>query len=148
MVRIRSGWRSVLQLAMGRGRLRASQDREEIYRLLCSTATAGEAHQRGLRLLAENLSPAQRAQYEKRGYFIVTGGESGRRYRIRYGSQLNVEELNRRGRPTRLLCFLPKGDLVEGDVMLAQKLALELFESEVLKAAREYPPDFFPYLRG
>jgi hypothetical protein len=34
---------------------------------------------------------------------------------------------------------LPKGNLVRGDVLLAQKLALELFESEVHVVANKYP---------
>jgi hypothetical protein len=29
----------------------------------------------------------------------------------------------------RWLCFMPEGELAVGDIMLAQKLALELFES-------------------
>jgi len=41
-----------------------------------------------------------------------------------------------------VLCFMPEGDLVVGDMMLAQKLALELFESEALKVANEMPPHF------
>jgi hypothetical protein len=32
-------------------------------------------------------------------------------------------------------CFLPEGDLVAGDCMLAQKIALENRESAVLKVA-------------
>jgi hypothetical protein len=30
----------------------------------------------------------------------------------------------------RLLCFMPRGELPVGDIMLAQKMAPELFESE------------------
>jgi hypothetical protein len=117
-------------------------DRPAIRELLGSSATTNEAHDRGLRLLKENLSPAQSAQYEKRGYFIVVGGQTANRYRIRNGCQLNVEQLSKKGRVKHVLCFMPKGNLVEGDVMLAQKLALELFESEALKVAQVYPPNF------
>ncbi len=42
-----------------------------------------EAQARGMRLLSENLTPAQRDQYERHGYFDVAGGETGRRYRIK-----------------------------------------------------------------
>ncbi len=103
---------------------------------------AREAHERGLRLLKQNLSPAQRSQWEEHGYFEVVGGETGRRYRIRTGSQMNIEQLNKKGRAVRLLCFVPAGELVMGDVMLAQKLALELFEKDALKVANEFPVDF------
>ncbi len=51
--------------------------------------------------------------------------------------------MDEKGRPVRLLCFMPKGGLVVGDMMLAQKLALELFESDTLKVAKEFSPD--PY---
>ena len=56
------------------------------------------------------------------------------------GYQMNVEELDSRGRRRRLLCFLPEGRVPVGDIMLAQKIALELFESEALKVAHHVPP--------
>jgi hypothetical protein len=34
-----------------------------------------------------------------------------------------------------MLCFEPQGQLPVGDVMLAQKVALELFESKALRVA-------------
>jgi hypothetical protein len=95
---------------------------------------------RGMKLLSENLSRAQRDQYEREGYFDVIGGETGRRYRIRKGFQANVEQLDGKNGPVGLLCFMPKDDLVLGDVMLAQKLALELFERDALKAANKFSP--------
>jgi hypothetical protein len=104
-------------------------------------AAASKAHARGIRLLKENLSPAQRDQHEKCGYFDVVGGETGTTYRIRTGSEMNVQKLDTRGRPVCLLCFVPRGELVVGDVMLAQKLALELFETEALDIANKFPSD-------
>jgi hypothetical protein len=97
-----------------------------------------EAHARGLRLLWENLTLAQREQYAVCGYFDVIGGQTGRRYRISRGTQMNVERLDRRGRAVHGLCFAPAGGLVAGDVMLGQKLALELFEADVLKVANKF----------
>jgi hypothetical protein len=104
-------------------------------------AASCEAHARGIRLLSENLNPVQRAQYRRFGYFDVAGGETGRRYRIRNGLQLNVDELDNKGRAVRRLCFMPEGDLVAGDLMLAQKLALELFELDTLEVANTFSPD-------
>jgi hypothetical protein len=108
------------------------------------TAVAREAHACGLLLLQENLSPAQRDQFDRCGSFEVVGGETGKRYRIRYGHEMNVELLDRKGRFTCSLCFMPEGKLAVGDVMLAQKLALELFESQTLEIAntfaRGHPP--------
>jgi len=76
------------------------------------------------------------------GHFDVLGGDTGKRYRIKYGFQLNVELLDNRGRTKAVLCFVPEGSLVAGDVMLAQKLALELFESDTLKIANKFSVDY------
>ena len=90
-----------------------------------------------LQLLSEILSHDQRAQYSAHGYFEVIGGQSGKRYRIKTGSQMNVVELDASGRRVRGLCFLPRGGVPIGDVMAAQKLALELMEAEALDIARQ-----------
>ncbi len=56
---------------------------------------------------------------------------------------MNVEELDRNGRRVCLLCFVPKGELALGDIMLAQKLALELFEPQALAVANIIPTEYF-----
>ena len=71
------------------------------------------------------LSPEQRSQFEKYKSFDVIGSASGKRYRICYGTSTNVYEVNDRGRIVIGRCFRPVGSLVAGDVMLAQKIALE-----------------------
>ena len=98
-----------------------------------------EAEERGEWLLLATLSLAQREQYRLNRYFDVIGGETGKRYRIRHGHQMNVEELDRKGRRVALLCFLPKGPMPLGDILLAQKLALELFEGDALRVAYQSP---------
>jgi hypothetical protein len=118
------------------GRLRAWWNRQRFIRgHHLEQAVEREAHDRGLRLLINSLSPAQRAQYDAFGYFEVIGGETGKRYRITKAYQMNVLEMGKNGKRTQSLCFVPKGGLVLGDVMLAQKLALELFESHALAVA-------------
>ena len=92
-----------------------------------------------MQLLRENLSAAQREQYESCNYFDVVGGATGRRYRIRKGHQMNVEQLGKTGRREHVLCFMPEGCRWVGDVMLAQKIALELFETEALECAHKSP---------
>jgi hypothetical protein len=94
-----------------------------------------EADARGVHLLTRHMSPAQREQYLRHGYFEVIGGDTGWRYRIREGYAMNVEQLDEKGRRIQLLCFAPRGGLPVGDVMLAQKIALELFESATLRVA-------------
>ncbi len=86
---------------------------------------------RSLRLLREWLSQAQRELFARKGSFEVVGSDSGRRYRIHAGISVNVCEIDERGRPQEGLCFLPIGALPIGDVMLAQKIALETCEGEV-----------------
>jgi hypothetical protein len=98
-----------------------------------------DAEDRGLQLLMRNLSPVQREQYENGGYFEVTGGVTGKRYRIRRGYQMNVEELDQKGRRVHLLCFVPEGRVPVADVMLAQKIALELFEPDAIRVAHRSP---------
>jgi hypothetical protein len=98
--------------------------------------------ERGMRLLAANLTDSQRRQHEQYRYFEVIGGSTGRRYRIRHGEAMNVDVLDECGRRVHKLCFFPRGRLVTGDVMLAQKLALEAFEIEALAIAHKLPPHY------
>ncbi len=100
---------------------------------------AARAHSRGMRLLKETMSPAQRADYARYKSFDVVGGMTGRRYRILNSPGINVYVLDRNGMAEHVLCFLPQDTLVLGDILLAQKLALELFEADALKAARIVP---------
>jgi hypothetical protein len=48
---------------------------------------------------------------------------------------MNVCELDSIGRPLVGRCFVPKDNLVAGDVMLAQKIALETNERGALSVA-------------
>ncbi len=95
---------------------------------------------RGRRLLRRWLSEAQLAQFEAFKSFDVVGCHTAKRYRVYYGTAANVEELDKAGRPIMRYCFVPKGDLVPGDVMLAQKIALETDEQAALEVANRFPP--------
>jgi hypothetical protein len=99
-----------------------------------------DSEARGLRLLREWLSPEQLAQYDTHRYFDVIGCHSGKRYRIRHGTATNVHELDDAGDPTTGWCFVPRDYLVAGDVMLAQKIALETNERGALAVARNFAP--------
>jgi hypothetical protein len=105
---------------------------------LYNPAPANEQEARGRKLLLEWLSEAQRKQYEERNCFEVTGCHSGKRYRIRHGMGTNVYELDDEGRPLTGWCFVPEGYLVAGDVVLAQKIALETDELGALRAANNF----------
>ncbi len=60
--------------------------------------------------------------------------------RIDRASMMNVAEFDAEDHRVWTWCFCPEGNLVRGDNMLAQKLALELFETEALAKANRHPP--------
>ena len=93
---------------------------------------------RGITLLREWLSPMQRAQFDASKSFDVVGCDSGRRYRILYGRVTNVHEIDDAGQPVMGWCFAPSEHLVAGDVMLAQKIALETNERATLAVANRF----------
>ncbi|MCK1401439.1 hypothetical protein IVB45_14120 [Bradyrhizobium sp. 4] len=95
---------------------------------------------RSRRLLRDWLSPEQRAQFDADNYFEVTGSHTGRRYRVQYGTLSNVVELDVTGKPAIGWCFVPDRALAAGDVMLAQKIALETDEAAVLALAHRFSP--------
>jgi hypothetical protein len=95
---------------------------------------------RSLRMLRDWLSQAQREQFASKGYFNVVGGCTGNQYRIYTGTSVNVCEIDENGCLREGLCFTPIGDLPTGDVMLAQKIALETCEDEVRALARWFTP--------
>jgi hypothetical protein len=101
---------------------------------------------RGITLLREWLSTQQRRQLDSYDYFEVVGCDSGKSYRIQHGVCQNVLELNADGRPRMGWCFIPEGNLVPGDVMLAQKIALETDEWGALAIAKQFlAPPLLPH---
>ncbi|HET7886771.1 MAG TPA: hypothetical protein VFL62_11135 [Bradyrhizobium sp.] len=106
-----------------------------VYGLFRSARNANTPEIRGLRLLRSWLSPSQLAQFDAFGYFDVVGGESGKKYRIKFGICANILELTEEDIPKVGWCVVPDGCLVAGDVMLAQKIALETCECAALARA-------------
>lgn len=94
-----------------------------------------ERDRRALRLLKEWLTPEQLTCYERFRYFEVIGSDTGTRFRIHHGTQTNIEELGSGDRLVCKWCFGPDGNLAPGDVMLAQKIALETNERGALAVA-------------
>jgi hypothetical protein len=111
--------------------------------LLVSTATVrfglpgegAQAERRAIVFLKEWLSPRQLVQYRTAEYFDVTGSHTGKCYRILHGRQTNICELDKQGRPAVTWCFGPEGNLPTGDILLAQKIALETNEQAALQVA-------------
>jgi hypothetical protein len=82
------------------------------------------ARDRGWQLLRDNLTAPQREQLDRHGWFVVQGSEGGH-YVLTQLETFSVFDLRD---PRAALCFMPRGFLVAGDVMLAQKIALETDE--------------------
>jgi hypothetical protein len=118
-------------LAEGARKVQALRERYE--------ALEDSREARGIILLREWLSAEQRAQFDATKSFEVIGCDSGKRYRILYGTASNIQELDDAGQPVRAWCFIPSGHLVAGDVMLARGIALETDEEAALKIANEFP---------
>ena len=79
--------------------------------------------------------------YMEAGY--TQAERRGKRYRIRYGTAMNVCEIDSRGKTTRGWCFVPCETFVAGDVMLAQKIALETDEWRALAVAIKFKPTWY-----
>jgi hypothetical protein len=112
-----------------------------IRRLYRIARNSNSPEARGRRLLRRWLSQRQLAQFDAFNFFDVIGCQTARRYRIYYATAANVEELTEADRPIMRYCFVPKGNLVPGDVMLAQKIALETDELAALEVANRFPPN-------
>ena len=101
-----------------------------------------EKEARGRKLLKDWLSPEQLKCYEKNRFFDVVGSDTATVYRIHHGTQTNIEELDSIGKPILRWCFVPLGNLVAGDVMLAQKIALETNERGARAVANRSPGSY------
>ena len=97
------------------------------------------AERKSLALLCQWLSAEQLAQFEASRSFEVRGCDTGKHYRIHYGIVSNIVELDKQGGHIRRWCFQPNGVSAIGDVMLAQKIALETYEKKALKIANSSP---------
>jgi hypothetical protein len=123
--------------------LRSLADGQLRIRAICGRLIASDredSEARGLKLLREWLSPEQLAQFNADGHFDVVGCHTGKKYRIHYGSSTNIDELDDGGRPQVCYCFVTDLSLVPGDVMLAQKIALETDERATLAVANRFAP--------
>jgi hypothetical protein len=93
------------------------------------------AKRKSIALLRSWLTPEQLDEWDRRKQFEVIGGDTGARYRITHGSVMNVHQLDHTGRPFARWCFRPEGKLAIGDVLRAQKIALESMERRALALA-------------
>jgi hypothetical protein len=97
-----------------------------------------QAEEKSLALLRSWLTPDQLKQWTRGREFEVTGCDTGNRYRISDTTSLNILQLTPSGDAVAKWCFAPKGSLAMGDVLLAQKIALETMERQALAVANSY----------
>jgi hypothetical protein len=108
-----------------------------IVRIERTRAPTSEAEQKARALLRAWLSPEQARQFKSSKHFDVIGSDTGTRYRIRHGHMMNIDQLDSAGNKVCEWCFAPQGELAAGDCMLAQKIALETFETKALAIANQ-----------
>jgi hypothetical protein len=97
------------------------------------------AEKRAMALLRSWLTPEQDKQWATRREFGVISCDTGTRYRITYAAVMNIHQLDPAGRTVAQWCFAPVGDLAPGDILLAQKIALETMEREALALGNRQP---------
>ena len=117
-------------------RIELQEQEQERERRKIKKALRLTAEQKANQLLIENLNEAQRLQYERFGYFFVTG-QSGKRYRIKKGRNINIDILENR-KVVKRLCAHPEIDCPNEDTMLIQKIMLEHNEQHFLNVANEW----------
>jgi hypothetical protein len=95
-----------------------------------SSINCHPAEKRSIALLKRWLTPEQLAQFKKHGWFEVIGNVTKRVFRIYYScAPYNVVCLYSAER----FCFGPRGCEWFGDVMLAQKIAIETSECVLMR---------------
>jgi hypothetical protein len=99
------------------------------------------AAKRARQLLLSHLSPVQRKTFRRKGWFVVEGGESGKRYRINgNGICANVERLadNDNAVLHRLCAHCEPATIPTCDQLLAQKIKIEFEERDFLRLANKH----------
>jgi hypothetical protein len=96
-----------------------------------------EAQQRSLRLLQDWLSEDQLHQYEKEGWFLVIGNNTGTVYKVGPEQWFSIAVWNENEDKItgEKYCVVPRGCDAVGDRMLAQKIWLETDEITTLRTA-------------
>lgn len=93
------------------------------------------AEEKALQLLLENLTENQAEIFKMTGAIPIES-PSGRKYKINKGTSRNIEEVDEKGTRKAHLCFHPCDYAIPvHDVMLAQKLMLEVCEEDARKIA-------------
>lgn len=99
-----------------------------------------EASKRAQELLLSHLTPEQRESVRQNKWFIVEGGKSKKKYRIKTNAVAgNVEELDAAGKVVARYCCHADGSIPFGDQHLTQMLTLAYDEDYFTKRANRTP---------
>ena len=99
-----------------------------------------KARKRANELLLSQLTPEQRKTFKDNKWFVVEGGESKQRYRIRAVDHLvaNIDVLDGESVKHRLCAHADLATIPLGDQLLAQKMMIEAAEDEFLRVANRH----------
>ena len=103
-------------------------------------AHAKAAKARAQTLLMSHLTQEQQQTLKKNGWFVVEGGKSKQRYRIRSEDHLvaNIDVMEGKRVKHRLCAHCDLKAVPLGDQLLAQKTMLELAEDDFLRVANRH----------
>lgn len=98
------------------------------------------AKKRSDALLLEHLSPIQQETYKKNKWFVVKGGLTGTKYRIRENNgsvvaNIDVYDIVEEKIIHRLCAHIPPHQVPHGDNLLAQKMMIEYDEDSFTRTA-------------
>jgi hypothetical protein len=94
------------------------------------------ADQRAKDLLLSHLTPEQRKTFENNGWFIVKGGKSGDRYKIKTnGYAGNIDKVDVNNVSQIRFCAHTRRELPLHDHHVAQMLAIQYDEEQFLRVA-------------
>jgi len=121
---------------------RIQREREEAERIHreqqeARQKAAADAAKKARELLEGALDDAERKELTEKGSITLVA-KSGRKYRLKFGTHGNIEELDKDEQPIARLCVQPEGVPV-GDAVLAQRLWLKHDEDGIRKAANITP---------
>lgn len=126
-------WAEEVQTVPESAEARASREAEDVRAGVEREAAGGRAEA----LLLQSITPRQREQYRRFGWFTLRGA-SGAHYRVRKGRTGNVDQLDLAGAVIERYCAHP-GELVpDCDTMLAQALMLETDDHAFQRVANRH----------
>lgn len=102
-------------------------------------AAHAEARARARELLLSKLSPEQKKTFSDSGWFIVEGGRTKTKYRIRSNTYTgNIDVLDVSNNVRYRLCVHCSGEFPLEDHLVSQKVMLELAEDDIVGLANRH----------